>query len=79
VPDQTPPSEPVRTFSFIYGMELRPAHEVDGVGDAALTLTDGTQSHITMHLIEGTREQIKNMLLQSVDAFFELHDEMDGR
>jgi hypothetical protein len=26
-----------------------------------------------MHTIEGTREQIKNRLLESIDAFFEIH------
>lgn len=67
----------VRTFSFVYGMDLRPAHEVDAVTDAQLTLTDGTTEPITMHLIEGTREEIKAMLLQSVDAFFELHEEIE--
>lgn len=71
----SPTAEPVRTFSLVYGIDMRPAHEVDAVTDAQLTLTDGSTSHITMHLIEGTREQIKAMLLQSVDAFFELHEE----
>lgn len=72
-----PPQDPVRNFSFIYGMELRPAHEVDSVSDASLTLTDGSSSHITMHLIEGSREQIKAMLLQSIDAFFELQEDLN--
>jgi hypothetical protein len=67
-------SDPNTTFSFIYGMQMLPAHDVDSVGDAALVLTDGTQSHITMHLIEGSKEQIKRMLMQSVDAFFELNE-----
>lgn len=67
-------ADPQPTYSFIYGMEMLPAHEVDAVEDARLLLTDGSRSHITMHLIEGTREQIKAMLLQSVDAFFELRE-----
>jgi hypothetical protein len=70
------PSAP-QTYSFIYGLDLRPAHEVDAVTDAQLTLTDGSQSHITMHLIEGTREQIKAMLLQSIDAFFDLQEDLN--
>ena len=70
-----PADDSTPTLSFTYGFDLRPAHEVDAVSDAALTLTDGTSRHITMHLIEGTKDQIKAMLLQSVDAFFELHDE----
>jgi hypothetical protein len=68
------PDSAIQTYSFIYGMKMLPAHEVDAVDDAKLTLTDGTDSHITMHLIEGSKEQIKQMLLQSVDAFFELNE-----
>lgn len=71
-------ADKARVYSFIYGMEMRPAHEVDAVSDAKLTLTDGSEGHITMHLIEGSREQIKAMLMQSVDAFFELQEEMEG-
>lgn len=70
------PAESAATMSFVYGFDLRPAHEVDAVTDAQVLLTDGSKSHITMHLIEGTKEQIKAMLMQSVDAFFELHDEI---
>lgn len=71
-------AETKRVYSFIYGMEMLPAHEVDSVSDPELVLTDGSKQHITMHLIEGTREQIKAMLAQSVDAFFELHEELGG-
>jgi hypothetical protein len=35
---------------------------------------DGHVQRVTAHVIEGTsREQIKQQLLRSVDAFFELH------
>ena len=50
----------------------------DSVEDARLVLTDGTQTHITMHLIEGSKDQIKRMLMQSIDAFFELNVFMPG-
>ena len=63
-----------KTFSLVYGIQMLPAHEVDAVHDARLVRTDGTEGPITMHLIEGTKEQIKRMLLESVDAFFELHE-----
>ncbi len=63
-----------QTFSLVYGMKMLPASEVDSVQDAPMRLTDGSDTHVTMHLIEGSKEQIKQMLLQSVDAFFELHE-----
>ena len=42
---------------------------------AQVSLADGTSGHVTMHLIEGTRAQIRRQLMQSVDAFFELLDQ----
>jgi len=48
---------------------------VAGVEDARVSLADGTSGRVTMHLIEGTRVQIRRQLLQSIDAFFELLDE----
>jgi hypothetical protein len=38
-------------------------------------MADGTSGRVTMHLIEGTRVQIRRQLMQSIDAFFELLDE----
>ena len=68
-------SEPDHTlYSFVYGMTMLPAHEVDAVSDAVLRKTDGASARVTMHLIEGSKDEIKRMLLQSVDAFFELHE-----
>ena len=69
-------SDKAQTFSFIYGMKMLPASDVDAVEDAPLRLTDGTSSHITMHLIEGSKEQIKALMLQSIDAYFELYGEL---
>jgi hypothetical protein len=40
-------------------------------------LNDGTTGRVTMHLIEGTRAQIRRQLMHSIDAFFELLGEQD--
>ncbi len=61
--------------ALIYGMRLFGPAEVAAVNDAQVNLSDGSQSRITMHLIEGTRVQIRRQLMQSIDAFFELLDE----
>jgi hypothetical protein len=37
---------------------------------------DGESLTLTIHLITGTREEIRDQLMQSIDAFFELSDEM---
>ena len=41
-----------------------------------ITLKDGRESRVTMHLIEGSKEQIEQTLQQSVEAFFDLYPEI---
>ncbi len=61
--------------ALVYGMRIFDEHTVNAVEDARVTLTDGSSGRVTMHLIEGTRVQIRRQLLQSIDAFFDLLDE----
>jgi hypothetical protein len=63
-------------LALIYGMRLFPADELGEVSDAVITLKDGRTARVTMHLIEGSKEQIEETLEQSVDAFFELYPEI---
>ena len=62
-----------RTFALIYGLRLYPVGEVTGVQESQITLVNGAQSHVPLHLIEGTREQIRAQLLASIDAFFDIY------
>ena len=41
-----------------------------------ITLKDGRKARVTMHLIEGSKEQIEETLRQSVEAFFEMYPEI---
>ena len=61
--------------ALIYGMRMFAPAEVGTVEDAQVRLADGTTGRVTMHLIEGTRAQIRRQLMQSIDAFFEFLDE----
>ncbi|MGB8411220.1 MAG: hypothetical protein WCE23_00185 [Candidatus Binatus sp.] len=61
--------------SLVYGMRIFDQDSVAGVEDARVSLSDGTSGRVTMHLIEGSRAQIRRQLMQSIDAFFELLDE----
>jgi hypothetical protein len=61
--------------ALIYGMAMFAPGAVVKVEDAGVRLGDGDARRITMHLIEGTRTQIRRQLLQSIDAFFELLEE----
>jgi hypothetical protein len=63
-------------LALVYGMRLFPADELGEVGDAGVTLKDGRKSRVTMHLIEGSKEQIEETLRQSVEAFFEMYPEI---
>ena len=65
----------VRKATLVYGMRLFPSDQLGPVEDATARLADGTTSRITMHVIEGTPAQIRNQLMRSVDAFFELQGE----
>ena len=62
----------VRKATLVYGMRLFGTEKLGAVEDATVRLADGAPSRITMHVIEGTPAQIRNQLMRSVDAFFEL-------
>lgn len=61
--------------ALIYGMRMFEPGKVAHVERAPVQLSDGTAGHVTMHLLEGSRAQIRKQLMESIDAFFELLDE----
>jgi hypothetical protein len=63
-------------LALVYGMRLFPEDELGEITEAIVTLKDGRTSRVTMHLIEGSKEQIEGTLRQSVDAFFEMYPEI---
>lgn len=63
-------------LALVYGMRLLPAEEIAGVGEAPVELKNGNQARVTLHMLEGSREEIKAQLQQSVDAFFEFFPEI---
>jgi hypothetical protein len=63
-------------LALVYGMRLFPADDLAEVGEATVVLKGGHASRVTMHLIEGNREQIEATLRQSVAAFFEMYSEL---
>jgi hypothetical protein len=60
---------------MVYGMRLLPADEVVRVGEAPIELRNGNTAGVTMHVLEGSREQIEAQLKLSVDAFFDFYPE----
>lgn len=61
---------------LVYGMRLLPADELAGVQPAPVALKNGNEAQVTMHILEGSREQIEAQLRHSLDAFFDFYPEI---
>jgi hypothetical protein len=61
--------------ALVYGMRMFGQGEVIAIEDAQVHAAGSNPTRVTMHLIEGTRAQIRKQLMESIDAFFELLDE----
>ena len=57
-------------------MRLLPADELSEVSEAPLKLRNGKSASVTMHVLEGSREQIEAQLKLSLDAFFDFYPEI---
>jgi hypothetical protein len=68
--------EVMANLTLVYGMRLLSADEVAAVGEAPVTLKNGKEAHVTMHVLEGSREQIEAQLRMSIDAFFDFYPEI---
>lgn len=63
-------------IALVYGMRLLPAEELVEVGDATVELKNGRTARVTMHLIEGSKEEIEATLKRSLDAFFDMYPDI---
>jgi hypothetical protein len=63
-------------LTLVYGMRLLPSDEVAEVGDATLKLKNGREAHVTMHVLEGSKEEIEKQLKTSLEAFFDFYPEI---
>ena len=61
---------------LVYGLRLFPADEVETVQAAPIKLKNGHEAQVTMHVVEGSREQIEAQLRHSIDAFFDFYPEI---
>ncbi len=60
-------------LALVYGMRLLPLDDLERLEDATIKLKNGREAHVTMHVLEGSKEEIEKQLKMSVEAFFELH------
>ncbi len=63
-------------LTLVYGLRLLPSEELSAVEDATLKLRNGNDAHVTMHLLEGSKEEIEKQLKASLDAFFDFYPEI---
>jgi hypothetical protein len=63
-------------LTLVYGMRLFPSEDVTEVGQAPVKLVNGRESRVTMHVLEGSKEDIEKQLRTSLEAFFELYPEI---
>jgi len=63
-------------LTLVYGMRLLPSDEIEEVGAAAVKLKNGREASVTLHIVEGSKEDIEKQLRQSIDAFFDLYPEI---
>jgi hypothetical protein len=63
-------------LALVYGMRLLPSEDITEVGEAQVKLTNGREAHVTMHVLEGTKEDIEKQLRTSLEAFFDLYPEI---
>ena len=57
-------------------MRLLPAEDLGEVGDAVLKLKNGREARVTMHMLEGSKEDIEKLLRTSLEAFFDFYPEI---
>lgn len=52
-----------KTYTLVYGLRLYSGDDI----------TQVEAGEVPLHIIEGTRDQIRAQLLTSIDAFFDIH------
>lgn len=61
---------------LVYGMRLLPAEDLEEVGEAPVKLRHGRKARVTMHILEGGKEDIEKQLRTSIEAFFDMYPEI---
>jgi hypothetical protein len=57
-------------------MRLLPSEDIEEVGEATIKLKHGRTAHVTMHVLEGSKDDIEKQLRTSVEAFFDFYPEI---
>jgi hypothetical protein len=61
-------------YTLCYGMRLDPGTAPEQAHPhVPVSLPDGSQGEMSLHVINGSVKEIRAHLLQSIDAFFEIY------
>jgi hypothetical protein len=63
-------------LSLVYGMRLLPSDDIAALEPGTIKLKNGREAHVTLHVVEGTKDEIEQQLRHSVNAFFDLYPEI---
>ena len=63
-------------LTLVYGLRLLPSDEVEEVGAATIKLKNGRDAQVTMHILEGAKDEIEKQLKTSLAAFFDFYPEI---
>lgn len=63
-------------LTLVYGMRLLPSEEIEEVGEARVRLKNGREASVSLHIVEGSKDDIEKQLRTSIDAFFDLYPEI---
>jgi len=63
-------------LTLLYGMRLLPSDDIEEISDAKIKLKHGREASVTIHIVEGSKEQIQQQLKRSIEAFFDLYPEL---
>ena len=58
-------------LTLVYGLRLLPSEEVAEVGEGTVKLKNGHEAHVTLHIIEGSKDEIERQLIARLDAMSE--------
>ena len=63
-------------LALVYGMRLLPLDDLAEISEATIKLKNGREAHVTMHVFEGSKEDIEKQLKTSLEAFFDFYPEI---
>ena len=61
---------------LVYGMRLLPSEDIEEVNDATIKLKHERTARVSLHIMEGSKEDIEKQLRLSVEAFFDMYPEI---